>query len=195
MRQQKRLTWLTAGYGQAAIIFPIVVVAARYFRGQILLGGPMQTASAFGQVQDSLSFIISSYTDIAAWRAVVERRAGFKGALKVAHIQAARKGGIHHSDGNGRELIVDDLGLDLPSGQPLIAEVNLSLARGGAHWCPGPRVWARAPSFVPLPESGPLGAAKSACRQIDVFSSCISLICQSRKPWWATLESNQPVLA
>src|ERR1700722_606247 len=138
MRQQKRLTWLTAGYGQAAIIFPIVVVAPRYFRGQILLGGLMQTASAFGQVQDSLSFILSSYTDIATWRAVVERLAGFKSALKVAHIQAATKGGIHLVDGNGGGLIVDRVELDLPNGQPLIADVNFSLARGESALVSGP---------------------------------------------------------
>ncbi|MCU1275405.1 MAG: ATP-binding cassette transporter [Bryobacterales bacterium] len=68
MRQQKRLTWFTAGYGQAAAVFPFLVVAPRYFGGQILLGGLMQSVAAFGQVQDSLSFIISSYADIAAWR-------------------------------------------------------------------------------------------------------------------------------
>jgi ABC-type uncharacterized transport system fused permease/ATPase subunit len=39
MRQQKRLTWLTAGYGQATVIFPLIVVAPRYFRGRIILGG------------------------------------------------------------------------------------------------------------------------------------------------------------
>jgi len=130
MRQQKRLTWLTAGYGQAAVIFPLIVVAPRFFRGQILLGGLMQTASTFGQVQDSLSFIVSSYTDIAAWRAVVERLAGFQSALKLAHIQAAKKAGIHRADGKDGRLIVDDVELDLPGGQPLIANVNLSLARG-----------------------------------------------------------------
>lgn len=138
MRQQKRLTWLSAGYGQAAIIFPIVVVAPRFFRGQILLGGLMQTASAFGQVQDSLSFIVSSYTDIAAWRAVVERLAGFKSALKIAHIQAAMKSGIRHVDGNGGSLIVDHVELDLPTGQPLIAKVSLSLARGESALLSGP---------------------------------------------------------
>jgi putative ATP-binding cassette transporter len=138
MRQQKRLTWLTAGYGQAAIIFPIIVVAPRYFRGQILLGGLMQTASAFGQVQDSLSFIVSSYTDIAAWRAVVERLAGFQSALEPAHIQAAAKVGIHRVDGNGGGLIVDGVELDLPSGQPLIADVSLSLGRGESALLSGP---------------------------------------------------------
>src|SRR6266481_7043413 len=99
MRQQKRITWLTAGYGQAAVVFPLIVVAPRYFRDQILLGGLMQTAAAFGQVQDSLSLIVSSYTDIAAWRAVVERLAGFQRTLELAHIQAATEVGIHHVEG------------------------------------------------------------------------------------------------
>jgi putative ATP-binding cassette transporter len=138
MRQQKRLTWLTAGYGQAAIIFPLIVVAPRYFRGQILLGGLMQTAAAFGQVQDSRSFIVSSYTDIAAWRAVVERLAGFQSALELAHIQAATKAGIHHADRNGGGLIVDGVELDLPGGQPLIADVSLSLGRGESALLSGP---------------------------------------------------------
>ena len=130
MRQQKRITWLTAGYGQAAVIFPLIVVAPRYFRDQILLGGLMQTAAAFGQVQDSLSLIVSSYTDIAAWRAVVERLAGFQSTLELAHIQAATEVGIHHVEGNRGGLIVDGVELDLPDGQPLIADVNLSLRRG-----------------------------------------------------------------
>jgi putative ATP-binding cassette transporter len=138
MRQQKRLTWLTAGYGQAAVIFPLVVVAPRFFRGQILLGGLMQTAAAFGEVQDSLSFIVSSYTDIAAWRAVVERLAGFRSALELAHAQAATKVGIHHADGNGEGLIVDGVELDLPGGQPLIAKVSLSLGRGESALLSGP---------------------------------------------------------
>jgi len=138
MRQQKRLTWLTAGYGQAAVIFPLIVVAPRYFRGQILLGGLMQTAAAFGQVQDSLSFIVSSYTDIAAWRAVVERLAGFQSALKLAHTQASTQVGIHHTDGNGGGLIVDGVELDRPDGQPLIANVSLSLGRGESALLSGP---------------------------------------------------------
>jgi vitamin B12/bleomycin/antimicrobial peptide transport system ATP-binding/permease protein len=138
MRQQKRLTWLTAGYGQAAIIFPLIVVAPRYFMGQMLLGGLMQTASAFGQVQDSLSFIVSSYTDIAAWRAVVERLAGFQSALELAHIQAATKAGIHYAEGNGGGLVVDGVELDLPGGQPLLADVSLSLGRGESALLSGP---------------------------------------------------------
>ncbi len=39
----------------------------------------MQTASAFGSVQDSLSFIVTSYRTIAEWRSVVERLSGVRG--------------------------------------------------------------------------------------------------------------------
>jgi putative ATP-binding cassette transporter len=51
MKRQKRLTWFTAGYNQAAIVFPMLAAAPRYFAGAIQLGGLMQTANAFGQVQ------------------------------------------------------------------------------------------------------------------------------------------------
>jgi len=70
MKRQKRLSWFTSGYAQIAVIFPVVVVAPRYFAKQISLGGLMQVVGAFSAVQNSLSFIISSYTSIAAWQAV-----------------------------------------------------------------------------------------------------------------------------
>jgi putative ATP-binding cassette transporter len=170
MRQQKRLTWLTAGYGQAAVIFPLIVVAPRYFRGQILLGGLMQTAAAFGQVQDSLSFIVSSYTDIAAWRAVVERLAGFQSALKLAHIQAATNVGIHHVDGNGGGLIVDRVELDLPGGQPLIADVSLSLGRGESALLSGPSGVGKSTLLRAIAGIWPFGRGEIRGRQTPAFS-------------------------
>ena len=64
-----------------AIIFPFMVAAPSYFAKTIQLGGLMQVISAFGQVQEALSFIVSSYTNIAEYQAVVERLAGFQGRL------------------------------------------------------------------------------------------------------------------
>ena len=138
MRQQKRLTWLTAGYTQVAVVFPFVVAAPRYFRGEIPLGGLVQTATAFGQVQDSLSFIVSSYTDIAEWRAVVERLAGFERALARVRVGAATTTGIARADGDARRLTVEAVDVDRPDGQPLIARVNVSLDRGDTVLLSGP---------------------------------------------------------
>ncbi|HVH89290.1 MAG TPA: ABC transporter ATP-binding protein/permease, partial [Terriglobales bacterium] len=138
MRQQKRLTWLTAGYGQASVIFPILVVAPRFFRGQILLGGLMQTAAAFGQLQDSLSFIVSSYTDIASWRSVVARLAGFQHGIDLARRQIASDHVIHRTEGNCTGVTVNGVELDLPDGQPLMVNVNFSLQRGESVLLSGP---------------------------------------------------------
>ena len=138
MHQQKRLTWFTAGYAQAAIIFPFVVAAPRYFRGEIPLGGLVQTASAFGQVQDSLSFIVSSYTEIAEWRSVVHRLVGFEEALDRVRTQAGAREGIRRGDGDAPALAVENVDLALPGGTALISGVNLSLARGESAVLSGP---------------------------------------------------------
>ncbi|MGE5220609.1 MAG: ABC transporter ATP-binding protein/permease [Chloroflexota bacterium] len=138
MRQQKRLTWLTAGYAQAATIFPFVVAAPRYFRGEIPLGALVQTAAAFGQVQDALSFIVSSYTDIAEWRSVVERLTGFDNALVRSASLGAAGAGIDRCEGDTAQLTMDAVELDLPNGKPLLADVNLSLVRGDSALLLGP---------------------------------------------------------
>jgi putative ATP-binding cassette transporter len=138
MRRQKRLTWFTAGYAQAAVIFPFLVAAPRYFRGALHLGGLVQTASAFGQVQDSLSFIISSYADIASWRSVVDRLQGFEHALERVRSQASTEGGIAIAEGGAGHLALEDVDLDLPGGQRLIADVSFSLARGETALLEGP---------------------------------------------------------
>jgi putative ATP-binding cassette transporter len=130
MRRQKRLTYFTSGYGQLAWIVPSVVAAPRYFRGELGLGGLMQTTSAFQQVQDALSFFIQSYKEVASWRAVVARLAGFERALERVRLEAARGGGVQRAEGADAQLTVRDVDLHLPDGQVLLANLNLSIRRG-----------------------------------------------------------------
>jgi vitamin B12/bleomycin/antimicrobial peptide transport system ATP-binding/permease protein len=130
MRRQKRLTYFTAGYGQAAWIFPSVVAAPRYFRGELELGGLMQTIGAFNQLQDSLSFFVQSYKQIAEWCSVVERLSGFERALERVRIRAATEVGFRRVDGGTAHVTVEGVDLHLPDGQPLIANVNLLIRRG-----------------------------------------------------------------
>src|SRR6267378_350994 len=130
MRRQKRLTFFTSGYSQGAWIVPSVVAAPRYFRGELGLGGLMQTVGAFNQVQDALSFCVVSYKEIADWCAVVERLAGFERALERMRRAAALGDGVRHVDGDDTRLTVEDVDLHLPDGRPLVTHVNLSLVRG-----------------------------------------------------------------
>jgi putative ATP-binding cassette transporter len=130
MRRQKRMTYFTSGYGLGAWIVPSVVAAPRYFRGELGLGGLMQTSQAFQQVQDALSFFVQSYKEIAAWCAVVERLAGFERALEHVRLQAASGGGVRRVEGPATRLTVKDVELDRPDGRPLIRNINFSLRPG-----------------------------------------------------------------
>lgn len=130
MRRQKRLTYFTSGYQQAAWIFPSLVAAPRYFRGDLMLGGLIQTIGAFSQVQSSLSFFVDSYKTIAEWCSVVERLSGFERALERVRVQAMTGERVRLADGNARDLTIKDVDLYLPNGQALLAGVNLSLLRG-----------------------------------------------------------------
>ncbi len=129
MRRTKLLNGLTAGYGQVAAIFPIVVAAPRFFAGEIPLGALMQTAGAFGRVEDSLSWFVNAYASLASWRATVGRLATFQRSIAAAHANA---GGIAVLDGEGPDLLVHDLALHLPDGGRLMEADRLRLSGGEA---------------------------------------------------------------
>ncbi|KYZ78172.1 ABC transporter ATP-binding protein [Anaerosporomusa subterranea] len=128
MTQQKKLTWFTSGYFQIAIIFPYIVAGPRYFAGQIQLGGLMQIASAFGRVQDALSFIVETYPELAEWRAVVNRLLGFVNHMQEVHTLPAN--GIKVKRVDGPALLVQELDVDLPNGSALLRSINLSIEPG-----------------------------------------------------------------
>jgi vitamin B12/bleomycin/antimicrobial peptide transport system ATP-binding/permease protein len=137
IKRQKLLLWFTAGYNQVAIIFPIVVVAPRYFAQQIGLGGLMQVVGAFSSVQESLSFIINSYTTIATLQAVTQRLIGFEDRLTAIR-QAVREPQkiVVRRDETG--VGVDGVDLDLPDGKPLLRGVVFERAPGEAVLVSGP---------------------------------------------------------
>jgi putative ATP-binding cassette transporter len=129
IRRRKKLTWFTTGYSQLAIIFPFVVAAPRYFDKAIQLGGLMQISSAFNQVQEALSFIINSYTEIAEYQSVVQRLSGFRARMDeiAAERQAPQPIEIKRA---GAGVEIDALDLNLPDGQMLRPNISLSASRG-----------------------------------------------------------------
>jgi putative ATP-binding cassette transporter len=129
IKRRKKLTWFTYGYDQVAIVFPFLVAAPRYFDKAIQLGGLMQIASAFRQVQESLSFIISSYTEIAEYQSVVQRLAGFREKMNEIAAEQQRPQPIQIvREGTGVE--VDALDLNLPDGRSLRPDITLAATPG-----------------------------------------------------------------
>src|SRR5690242_14562488 len=129
--RRKKLTWFTTGYSQLAIIFPFVVAAPRYFNKTIQLGGLMQISSAFNQVQDSLSFIITSYTEIAEYQAVVQRLFGFRERMDGIAAENSAPQPIELAR-RGAGVEVEMLDLNLPDGQLLRPNISLAASRGEA---------------------------------------------------------------
>ena len=138
MQRTKRLTFLTAGYNQVAIIFPFLVVSPVYFFGAMTLGGLMQVASAFGQVQSSLSFFVTAYTNIADWKAVLDRLAGFEASIDWARGLDQTAPRVELISDGGDALHVEDLAVSVPSGQEIVRVKDLSIELGERVLVTGP---------------------------------------------------------
>ena len=118
IKRTKRLNWFQSGYAQLAVVFPFLVAAPRYFDKVIQIGGLFQISTAFGRVQDSLSFVVNSYNDIATYQAVVERLATFRGRVEEIQKERAKEQPIAVEQ-KGQGVEVSGLDLELPDGRPL----------------------------------------------------------------------------
>ncbi len=135
IKAQKNLIWFTSFFGQAAIIFPFLVAAPRFFSGAIQLGQLMQISSAFGQVQNSLSWFVDSYSGLASWRATTDRLTSFDESMAKSEALMATQT-VSSVDSNS--LSTTDLTLSRPNGKVLLANAALTARVGDAILLNGP---------------------------------------------------------
>ncbi|MGZ5939312.1 MAG: ABC transporter ATP-binding protein/permease [Rhizomicrobium sp.] len=129
MSRQKKIRAFTAGYDQVSSVFPFLVVSPAYFANAIQLGGLMQTASAFGSVQGAFSFFVSTYRQIADWRAVIERLDGFDRAVSIGRDVATTPPVIAIAASEGAKAVtIGELDLRLPNDKPLATASNISFS-------------------------------------------------------------------
>ncbi len=129
MRKRKQLNWFTSFYGQLAVIFPYLVVAPRFFAGNIQLGVIFQTASAFNQVQGALSWFINVYVDFSTWKATVDRLIGFRASIERVRAEADRLDGDRLESPDG-VIALDQLEIGLPQGTPLLEPTSIQIKPG-----------------------------------------------------------------
>lgn len=135
MRTTKSLNIAVNFYGQFAIIFPMLVAAPRYFSGAMSLGVLMQLSSAFGQVQDALSWFINAFSTLADWKASINRLAGFNLAVEQAQKQPEA---IKVERNNVGAILFDKLDLSLPDGSALIGGIYATIHPGERILVSGP---------------------------------------------------------
>lgn len=133
LKAQKNLIWFTSFFGQAAVVFPMIVAAPRYFSKAIQLGDLMQINSAFGRVQDALSWFVDSYSSLAAWRATTDRLTSFDDAISVASV---KNQALQTTDAPA--LDTGGLTVALPTGAVLLADTRLHAQAGDRILLQGP---------------------------------------------------------
>ena len=165
MQRTKKLTFFTASYSQASVIFPYVMVSPAYFSGGMQLGGLMQTASAFNNVQGALSYFVTAYQAIAEFQAVVTRLSGFERAIETARAAALTPPVIEVVAREASPAIaIDHLAVGLPNGSRCSMPTTSRSMPATACWSPGLRAPASRRCSAPLPASGRSDRGASPCR-------------------------------
>jgi putative ATP-binding cassette transporter len=153
--------WFGFNVSMSQLIVPLpwVLQAPRLFAGQIKFGGVTQTATAFNNISDGLSFFRNAYDQFASYRAAIIRLYG----LVVA-------------DEKGRELpellvrpsvdgAVDVEGVEVrtPDGDQLIDSLDLHLSEGDALVITGPSGSGKTTLLRSLAQLWPYGSGTFRC--------------------------------
>lgn len=136
--RQKLLMWFTSGYNQISVIIPLAVALPNYFNKVFKLGGLMQAISAFQRIQDSLSFLVNSYTTIAEWRAVIRRLLTFLNHMYELEQHAISQNKFVFLNTEENKVVAKNLNINTPRGELLLANVNAELQYGNHYVVKGP---------------------------------------------------------
>jgi vitamin B12/bleomycin/antimicrobial peptide transport system ATP-binding/permease protein len=153
----KALTWFVIGYRQIAIIFPVMVVAPRYFAGKIEFGAIFQTSSAFGEVQRALSWFVTAYGEIAQWRATLNRLTSFHEAIAAARGEATNGTGLQHNAATTAALALKEATIRLPDGKVLLGKISATIKQGENTLLTGPSGIGKSTLFRALSGIWPFG--------------------------------------
>ena len=160
MQRQKKLLFFTQSFSQAAVIFPYIMVSPAYFAGVMQLGGLMQTASAFKSVNEALSYFITSYRNIAEWRAIIERLSGFEDAIEAGRAVALTPPTVEVVQRAGAPFAADRLDVRLPAGEPIVAADHVVFPAGERVLLTGPSGSGKSTLFRAIAGIWPFGSGR-----------------------------------
>jgi len=157
IRANKRLIWFQSFFGQAAVIFPFLVAAPRFFSGAIQLGELIQISQAFGKVQDSLSWFVDNYDSLASWRATTDRLTSFEDSM-----MAQTRDNTSLTTSEAESLSADSLNLALPTGAVLLSGLGLHAGAGDFILLRGPSGSGKSTLFRTLAGIWPFASGRVA---------------------------------
>ncbi len=111
---------------QIIVVVPYLLQFPRFFSGQIKLGGMTQSASAFGSIQDGLSFFRNAYDQFAGYRAAIIRLEG----LVVANEEGRALPQVTTAACQDGTVELRDIEVRTPDGKQLINPIDMRLEVG-----------------------------------------------------------------
>lgn len=138
IQRQKLLLYFTAGFNQISVIIPLLAALPMYLGKKIQIGGIMQITTAFARVQDSMSFIVTAYTTIAAWRAVVLRLTKFLDNIDKAEQAYAEQKDFTIDKHAQNTIIGQNLQVETQTGDVLFKNYHIEFQAGKRYLIRGP---------------------------------------------------------
>jgi putative ATP-binding cassette transporter len=182
MDYTKRIVLFNEGYAEIGSYLPLLIIAPRYFAGEITLGVVQQLTQAVNRVRIALSWFISSYKRLALLRSVFQRLIEFEAATKMREA-----GGVAVTQNAQPDcLAIRALELCLPNGEKL-ARVEALDMRAGERWViRGPSgagkstflralagLWPHGRGEIALPEGKKMFLPQKSYLPIDSLRACL----------------------
>ena len=119
---------------QIIVLPPYILQFPRFLAGEIKLGGMTQSASAFGSIQDGLSFFRNAYDQFAGYRAAIIRLHG----LVVANEEGRALPEVRTLPCVDGTVQLHDVEVRTPDGKQLIKPLDMRLEVGDTLVVTGP---------------------------------------------------------
>ncbi|WHQ46746.1 MAG: ABC transporter ATP-binding protein/permease [Candidatus Midichloria sp.] len=155
-------------YINISTILPIAAALPKFFAKEVKLGGLMQIHSAFIQVKSALSFLITSFSVIASYKAVINRLLEFNQHVEAWNNKIINSN-VKFSYLEDMPITLKNIELRLPNGKVLLENVNVSFEKGKSYLITGKNgsgksiliklikgIWPFAKGEVELPEDSKL---------------------------------------
>ncbi len=135
--RQKMLLWFTAGYNQLSVVLPLLVALPNYFDKVFKLGGLIQSLQAFNRVQDALSYLVNSYTQIAQWRAIGQRLTTFVNHMNEAEAKADEENKLVFNKHHVNSIVSKNITVSTPRNVKLLQNINEEFVHGNHYLIKG----------------------------------------------------------
>ncbi|GHU31806.1 ABC transporter [Betaproteobacteria bacterium] len=126
MDYTRRIYLFEECYIEIGAFLPLLIIAPRFFAGEITLGAVQQLTLAFARVRGAMSWFIFSYKELALLRSVFQRLLEFETAMTAR----AESGIAITRNVQPDRLHVAALKIHHPDGAPMVQVDELSIAAG-----------------------------------------------------------------